>query len=321
MLAMVLACASVASAQPEGVDPAADQSEWLARAEDHEDAAEPREALDAWQHVATARPGSRIASRARERISWLSTRSEGDFAPLAALMRFTSLARRARDDAAVSSFEAQIDAMPDGRVRIEARLAVAGDWARLGDTERALAAWERLLDEPGLEESERELVHESMARARMDAGDATGALAELEAANLEDTGLHHIAARAQRAVYLVPIAWSVVVGFAFVVVLAVVRSRAARTVLAAAFSRSRLVLALWIGVVPWSIARAWADESSAALAAAGVAMAAIVVASFVLGEALAGSRWRALAASLAVLASIAAAYLAVVYRGEALPFA
>ena len=299
-----------------------DASTAAARAEAAEDAASPREALEAWGDVVRAAPTSRLASRARTRIAWITERREGDYAPLAAMMRFLDLSSVERDASVVRAFTHDVDAMPAGHVRAESRVAIAGEWQRLGETDRALAAWHVALDDPDLDVGERDLIRESMARARLDAGDPEGALDELDDAELEGTDLERMAARRIRVTRYVPIASGIAIAFALLVVIVVARSgRALALVSSLRDAPLRPLIALVVGTGPLVIVRWWGDDSLAAFSAFAPWSVFVVLGSFVAGEATESLRSRGALAVMAVAAALAGAYVAVALYGQALPFA
>lgn len=309
---------SGALAQDAGVEPSA--SDWLRAGQDAESAADPGAALDAYRHVVSSAPGSRLGRRAQTRIAWLEARGDGGYAPLAALLGFQGRTPAERTPDVVAAFEVVVAAMPSGLVRAEARVAVAGEWTRLGDTPRALAAWQAALDDPDASPSQRQMIRESMARARMDGGDLAGALGELEGAGLGDVTLHHVVERRMRAGTWVPVACAVVATFALVVLALVARSGRARE-LARSLVGLRSAVALLVGAGPTMIVEWWGDDSVRAFEAFAPAAVAVVLLSYLAAEATDSPRARAAVGVLAIAASIAAAYVAVALRGEALPFA
>jgi len=313
---LVLSISSVALAQD------VTAAEWVSRAEAAEADVDPEEARDAWQHVIDVAPTSRLASRARTRIAWIEARSEGDYAPLATLMAFLDRAPAERDAAVIGTFTDQVDAMPAGTVRAEARLAIAGEWMRLGETERALAAWQAALDDPDLPAGDRDLVHESMARTRMNAGDLQGTLDELDDADLGTVSLHHAAERRLRAETWVPIAYGTLAAFVLAVIALVARSgRRAEALRAMRDAPLRLVVAGLLALGPYAIVRWWGDDSIDAFLAFAPCSFVIVVLSYAAGEATETRALRLGVGAFAIVAALASAYASVALYGEALPFA
>lgn len=316
-LAFSLFASTAARAQDDaGIDPSA----LVRQAEDAEARADPRAALVAWHALVDGAPSSRLARRGRERIAWIEARDEGDYAPLSALMSFLDATPAERTAEAVGAFESRIDAMPEGRVRVESRIAAASEWARLGELDRARGAWQQALGDPGLTPGEATLVRESMARALVDQGESGRAMDELDAAGLEDTSLRRFALRRERAVTLVPLSWSLVGLFLAAAAAIVARSGRAREALRAVMSPRRIAIALYAGGAPAAIVAWWGDEALYAFVAFVPLAAAIVLASFAVGMATEDRRARAASTALALLATVASAYLVLEAYGEALPF-
>jgi tetratricopeptide (TPR) repeat protein len=80
------------------------------------------------QAAVAAAPDSAWATRARQRIEWLTARAEGDFAPLALLERVRRDPARADDPAVIAALDDEAMEFPPGRVRVEARMLVAEAW-------------------------------------------------------------------------------------------------------------------------------------------------------------------------------------------------
>jgi hypothetical protein len=314
--ASLLAGAPVRAQVDAGVDPSA----LVHQAEDAEARAAPREALAAWHALVDGASTSRLARRGRERIAWLEARGEGNYAPLAALMAFLGTTPATRTAEVVGAFERTTDAMPAGRVRIESRIAVASEWARLGDLERARRQWQEALDDPELTPGEGTLVRESMARALVDLGHADAAMDELDAAGMQDTSLRRFALRRERAVTLVPLSWSLFALFVIVAMAIVARSGRAADTLRALAAPRRLAIALYAGGGPALIVAWWGDEALLAFAAFVPVAFVIVIASFAVGIATDDRRARAVSTALALAATVAGAYLVLEAYGEALPF-
>jgi hypothetical protein len=314
-LGLALVVSIAAHAHAHGQD---DATEAVARAESAEDHADPRAALSAWHEVVTRWPTSRLASRARTRIAWIEARSEGDYEPLAAMMAFVDSAPSERTTASVEGFARTVDAMPAGRVRAESRVAIAGDWQRLGETQRALDAWQAALDDPDLDPGVRNLIHESMARTRADAGDLDGALDTLDAEGLARSDLARLTARRLRIATGLPIAWSVLALYGLLLAFVIARGRAH---LARALTPLRVAIALTIGVGPYLVVRWWGDDSLSAFAAFAPVSVIVVVAGFAAGAATELPRLRAAVAIASLAAALAGAYASVALYGDALPFA
>ena len=301
--------------------PTADAAASMAAAQTAEREARPAEALADYRAVMQSAPGSRLASRARARVEWLEARSDDELRPLAALLAFQHRDPSERTASVVAAFEETTDAMPPCLVRGEARLAVAGDWSRLGETERALRAWEAALADPSVPASDRDLVRESMARVRMESGDLEGALGQLEDDGLSRLTLHHVLARRIRAATWVPVSIAIVVSFLLAVVVATARSGRSREALRSLATPLRVAIALVLGAGPYAIVAWWGDESVGAFEAFAPVAVAVLLLAFLAAEVLPSARARAGMGALAVLATVAAAYASVALYGEALPFA
>lgn len=321
-LLLAACCITPASAHAQEATATHTPAEWMELAQTAEREARPADALAAYRHVVDAAEGSRLSRRARTRIEWIEARSEGELAPLAALLAFRDRPVEERTTDVVSAFERETDAMPRGLARAEARLAIAGDWSRLGETERALRAWEAALADPDVPSSDRDLVRESMARVRMASGDLEGAMGQLEDDGLSRLTLHRVLARRIRAATWVPISIGVVVLYALTVLVLALRSgRAREATRSLAGSPLRIAVTVVLGAGPYAIVRWWGDDSLGAFEAFAPFAVTILAFSFVAGEIAATRRARAGIGALAVLATLAAAYVAVALYGEALPFA
>jgi hypothetical protein len=140
---------------------------------DEEDGAFMR-ALDRDRACVAAAPQSRWAVRAADRIDWLRARSEGDFAPLAALERVRRDPALADDPRAVAALAEQAAGFPPGRVRVEARLLVAEAWlGRLSRPDDAIAQLRQVESDPEADPlsarlAEREIVDADLAKGALD---------------------------------------------------------------------------------------------------------------------------------------------------------
>jgi hypothetical protein len=112
--------------------------------------------------------------RASDRIDWLRARSEGDFAPLAALERVRRNPELAADSAAIEALAHQVEAFPPGMVRVEARMLVAEAWlGRMHRPDAAIPQLRAVSDDPAADPltarlAERELVDVLVAGGRID---------------------------------------------------------------------------------------------------------------------------------------------------------
>jgi len=165
------------------------QSALVREADRAESEARPADALALWQRARAAAPTSRLAGRCERRIAYLAARSEGDFVPLADLLRMRKVPTASLDAAKLAAYARRLDGYPPGPVRREGRELVADAWlARLGDATRARDAYTRWLAEPGLDDAEKRLAASGLARALTQLGDPAAALAAMERAGLGATG-------------------------------------------------------------------------------------------------------------------------------------
>ena len=86
-------------------------------------------ALTSYRDSVGVDPGGRYASRALARIEFLSTRSEGDFAPLVALERVRANPARSSEGRAIDDLVRRAAGFPPGLSRVEARLLAAQAYA------------------------------------------------------------------------------------------------------------------------------------------------------------------------------------------------
>ena len=142
-----------------------------------EDAGRPADALTLWRAALLVAPTSRLAGRCETRIAYLSARSEGDFQPLADLMRMRTLPTSALSASVLDGFARRLDGYPHGRARREGRELVADAWlGRLGDATHARRAYTDWLAEPALSDTERRLAASGLARAYTQLGEPGAAL-------------------------------------------------------------------------------------------------------------------------------------------------
>jgi hypothetical protein len=273
--------------------------------------ARPRDARDAWQRVVAAAPTSRQAARARQRVAWLEERSEGDFAPLAILMRARARPAGERDAAAIAALEEGVDRMPVGRVRIEARQLVASEWLRLGAPERATRASRALLEEPGLRPSDRALAREQIARWLEAEGRSREAIVMLEESGLEGSFVHTQIRGERRRAVVVPIAVAMLAVFVLgaIAIAAPGLRRDPRGVLGRGLAPSRLAMIGWATLIPAVIARAYDHEATDTFALLALGCGAVIGIASIGGASCPPRRPRIALVVLTVLATLAVAYL------------
>jgi len=130
----------------------------FARAEQAERELRFAEALSAYREALTTDPSAPFAQVARARVSYLSARSEGGFAPLAQLEAVRRNPSKLDDRATIEALEQALATFPRGPVRAEAALVVAEAWwHRLGEPRRAIAPLERAIADEGADRLTRSL--------------------------------------------------------------------------------------------------------------------------------------------------------------------
>ena len=311
-LVFVAALALTPSAQAET------QVERLRGAESAETRLDYAGALGEYRRSIELDPGSRLARRARARVEYLEARSEGSFAPLVRLEK----ARRATPDPrGLEELSHEVDAFPSGRVRREARAYIAETLAlRLKLPSAAIVAYERWLDEPGLEDAEFLRATNGLAKSRARLGDLGRSLETLRAAGLGASAEARAIELAQVRRWAGPLAWGTLAVFALLA-LAWGGARALSPArLRRVISLRAVAVLAWVLAVPLALATRHRPETLRTLllfvpaAACVVALAALWRA----GAGAPGARRRFLMAALGVLAQLAVAYLALDRSGTLL---
>jgi len=157
-----------------GDDPLAPAEARFHAGESNEEHGAYPEALTVYRAVMDADPGSRWAVRAGDRIEWIRSRSEEDFAPLRRLEQVRRDPDLASDPGAIDALARDAESFPPGMVRVEARMLVAEAW--LGRMHRPADAIRELVlvrDDPKTDPltsrlAERELVDAYVAEGRID---------------------------------------------------------------------------------------------------------------------------------------------------------
>jgi hypothetical protein len=134
-----------------------------------------RRALTNYGACSALVPAGRWARNARNRIRWLSARSEGDFVPLAHLRHVQSDPALTTDSDAIDAFARDADTFPPGMIRGEARMLVAESWMK-SSNRSSDAVWElrKVLDDGYASRgtavlAERDLVGIWLSRSNLDA--------------------------------------------------------------------------------------------------------------------------------------------------------
>jgi len=287
-----------------------------------ERAADPAVARAAWQAVAAEQHGSRDAAHARTRLEWLAARSEGDLAPLASLMRYQVTPLEERTIEVASAFAQVVEEMPEGRVRVESRAAVADDLLRLGALSHARAVFEAQLRDGLAGEAERRGARDGVARALARGGDQRGALDYLERDGLAAGGTYEALRRERLVRVSTPFA-AAALGLYVLLSLALglrALARGGAAAARAAWAPQRAAAALWIALGPALLA-AWYDDEAAdtflALCAGTLLLTAL---GSIAGRAVAGRAGRAALSALAVLAHLALAWWVLLGSGGLVSF-
>jgi hypothetical protein len=131
-------------------------------------------ALVNYRACVASMPTSRWARNARQRITWLAERSEGDFKPLVRLQLVNRDPSLTNDPAAIDALAAAAETFPEGIVRGDARMLVAETWLRrMNRREDAVRELRKVLDDPWSDRlsatfAERDLVGVWLDDGRLD---------------------------------------------------------------------------------------------------------------------------------------------------------
>lgn len=121
-------------------------------------------AADAYEDALRLDPATPKAMRATARARSIRARSEGAYAPLAALERVRRDPHLASDPQAIDELARASASWPEGHVRVEAWVLVAEAYAhRLDRVTDALPLWERILGDAKAEPASREASAKSLA--------------------------------------------------------------------------------------------------------------------------------------------------------------
>lgn len=112
-----------------------------------QDLKDPERALVAWRELATRFPDSRMARRARARITYLQAHLDQGGQVLAAYQDLMRRGLKLPVDRAVADMDALLRAHPDFSLRGEGRMFMAGLLARDGQVDRARRELERVVAE------------------------------------------------------------------------------------------------------------------------------------------------------------------------------
>lgn len=313
-LSMVVlsACLSLAPALAQPREPATDP---FALAVQAEAAAQPKAAVELYRQVALADPSSRMARKAEARLEWLQARGEGDYAPLAALLRVQHLRREALTLEEVARLDREAREFPVGRVRAEALALVADAYlARLDRPREALSAYRLWSEQPGVSSSDRERAESGVALSLARLGELGASLDGLAQAGLGGRP-EAVYLRVQALTRVLrPLAWLCLAAFVASAAALGAFSRSPWGALRQALSPGRLALAAYVLAPPLLLVRAYeATELPRFAGVVGAVAAALALASFV-GAGLAARplapRARRLVAALGGVATLGAGLLA-----------
>jgi hypothetical protein len=240
----------------------------------------------------------------------LEAHREGGFGPLVEL---ENMRRSAPDRAALAAFSQRIDAFPPGPVRREARALVAETLSeRLALPAEAVGAYQRWLEEPGLDDADFVRATHGLARCRARLGDLGRALETLRAAGLgrseEAIGIELLQVRR----WAQPLAWALVCAFAFLAIAWGGLRALVPAKLRALVTAKHAALLAWVLVVPLAMSLVYRPEALRALSLFVPAAASMVILMGLwrLGAGPAADRRRITMAILGAGAQLALGYLA-----------
>lgn len=290
-----------------------------------ERAHEPARAVAHYERAVAAAPTSRLAMRARRRLSYLQARADGGFGPLVIMQRFRARDRAARSEEATLAFERAVRRFPSGRVRVESWPLVGEAWLALGAPARAEAAFRAMVEEAAATDSERIAAHTGIARAVAAQRGAAAGAAHLERLGLDQTATHASLSRTARQEVGLLAAWALIASFVLLVLATGRRELLRLAVLRRALSARRLAVAAYaLGVPPWLAHRydASALDTFLFLAVGGAVVLALAsLAGEAMRERRARGAERIAVAAVAVAAHVAIGYLALDRAGQLLAFA
>ena len=156
---------------------------------DEEDGAFERALANQRACIAKA-PYSTWARSARQRIRWISARSEGAFEPLARLQRVRRNPALGNDPAAIEELSRDADAFPRGRVRAEARMFVAEGWLiRLDRPVDAILEFRKVADDSSSDSTDAALAHRGLLQVLLALGRLDDAASEVRSFPASDPEL------------------------------------------------------------------------------------------------------------------------------------
>jgi tetratricopeptide (TPR) repeat protein len=224
-------------------------------------------ALAAQRACLAEAPTSGWARSARNRIGWISARSEGAFVPLAGLERVRHDPALAGDPASIDALAREAETFPPGRVRAEARMFVVEAWqTRPGKQEDTIAELRKVIVDPSSDSMDASFARRHLVEALVATGRLDEAASEVRTHQFEPK----IKVEVERLVRRRTLRWSAIaelIGAVGVAVVVVMRALAVRR-------RSNREGTL--GVPLWGLPRA-ALAAVATLAAVSVIAAAFLL--------------------------------------------
>ncbi len=311
VLLLGLAVAPRALAQDHAIPHASTPAELLDAAREAETAGDYPRALVLYEMVTTQAPTSRQSRHAKKRRQYLAARSEGSFEPF---RRLAAMRRQPPSRTTLDAFATEVPGFPEGINKREA-------WQLLGDTylkqlhdpEAALRAYRAWQESADLPESERLLAVSGAALAR---AELEGAASSLEDMNRHDLG-HRAEAITLRAKVVarvgVPLAWLLLIAFAGLG-LGLTRARGVQA-LGEVVSPSRLAAAAWLLGVPLLLVFQYDHRLGPQFAWLVASLTAVVGFAAVVGAGHPAPHHRRALAAFAVVATVAAAFLAIEHSG------
>ena len=283
-------------------------SNLLEQAQAAEAAGDPARAVELYRDALEHEQSSRTARRIRTRLSWLEARREGNYQPLAALMRLQARPRASLSREELDTFGTAVEDFPEGLVRRESHALLASAYLdRFDDPQAALRHYEAWLASPNIDEAERRLAIAGIARTRARLEGEDSALQHLERAGYGDR-TEAVAFRAKRIgqmgswISLTLVATFVASG------LALGGWRGFRR-LRLALSPKRILLAAYVLLCPLALITVYDARLAKRFGSVILAMTVVLAFSTTIGAA-PSIQWRRSLAALAAIATFAAAFVA-----------
>ena len=153
-------------------------------------------ALAHYRASLNASGSGRLARSARKRIVWIEERSQGGFAPLAALARLRHEPSIADDPTASAALATETESFPPGLVRSEIRLRLAQAWLRQPKLrDEALRELRRIVSDPSAGAPDAILAERALVETLLAAGQLDAAQDEVLAHPFDSTATANVARR------------------------------------------------------------------------------------------------------------------------------